>query len=172
MSRPGAARGQSGVIRDETGDDTFNVAGRLEDLRGSGVKPLPIYRWGSLGDPRDEFSAPYPDRLEYPPLGREHLVGANGFGVEVRGTSMVGRDLHDGDVCWINPDRSYRLGDLVLALVTDGEGEGGMVIKTYAQTEVGDCLLSETDAGKSPVACREFHIVGPVVWIVRGFPPR
>jgi hypothetical protein len=40
-----------------------------------------------------------------------------------------------------------------------------MVVKTYARTEVGECLLSETAEGRSPVVCREFKIIGPVVGI-------
>jgi len=152
--------------------ETFNVPGRIDDLRGVGVKPLPIYRWGSLGDPRDHLSAPNPDREDYPPPGREGLVGPNGFGVEVRGESMVARNVLDGDVVWVNPDKPYRLGGLVLALVDAGDGESGMVVKTYARTDVGECLVSERADGKSPVVCREYKIIGPIVWIQRGFPPQ
>lgn len=100
------------------------------------------------------------------------MIGPNGFGVEVRGESMVGRELHDGDVCWVNPDRPYRLGDLVLALVTATDGDAGMVVKTYARTDVGECLLSETTDGRSTVVCSEFKIIGPVVGVQRWFPPR
>lgn len=149
-----------------------NVVGRVDDLRGPGAKPLPIYRWGSLGDPRDHMSAPSPDREDYPPTGRETMIGPNGFGVEVRGESMVGRDIRDGDVCWVNPDRPYRLGNVVLALVDTGDGDSGMVIKVYTRTDVGDCLMSEPESGKTLVIGHEFKIIGPVVWIQRGFPPR
>jgi hypothetical protein len=44
-------------------------------------------------------------------------------------------------------------------------GNAGMVVKTYARTDVGDCLLSETEQGRSTVVCREFRIIGPVVGI-------
>jgi SOS-response transcriptional repressor LexA len=165
----------SGARNPQAGDssrasDFFNVT-PLEQ-RDAGVRRLPIYRWGSLGDPRDRESPPDPDRLDYPPLGRESLIGPNGFGVEVRGESMVARGLHDGYVVWVNPDRPYRLGGVVLAMVDDGE-DSGMVVKTFGHTEVGDCLLSETESGKSTVVCREFRIIGPVVWIQpAGFPPR
>lgn len=166
---------QAGEARKTPGYDGVtdrNVVGRLEDLRRPGVLLLPIYRWGSLGDPRDRESAPYPDRLSYPPLGRENLVGPNGFGVEVQGESMVGRDIRNGDVCWVNPERPYRIGGVVLALVENPEGDSGMVVKTYARTEVGDCLMSHTADGPSTVICQQFKIIGPVVWIERGFPPR
>jgi SOS-response transcriptional repressor LexA len=142
-----------------------NVVGGLEQLRSSSARPLPVFRWGACGDPRDQESPPDPDHLEYPPPGRETLIGPNGFGVVVKGDSMAGRGIFDGDVVWVNPERPYAVGKVVLALVSDVGGEAGMVVKTYARTEVGDCLLSETSAGRSPVVCREFKVIGPVVGI-------
>jgi SOS-response transcriptional repressor LexA len=142
-----------------------NVLGGVDQLRPSSARPLPVFRWGACGDPRDQESPPDPDRLEYPPPGRETLIGPNGFGVVVKGDSMAGRGIFDGDVVWVNPDRAYAVGKVVLALVSDVGGEAGMVVKTYARTEVGDCLLSETAAGRSPVVCREFKVIGPVVGI-------
>jgi SOS-response transcriptional repressor LexA len=142
-----------------------NVIGTLDYLRPVGARPLPVFRWGACGDPRDQESPPDPDHLEFPPPGRETLIGPNGFGVVVKGDSMAGRGIYDGDVVWVNPDRPYGVGKVVLALASDVGGEAGMVVKTYARTEVGDCLLSETVAGRSPVVCREFKIIGPVVGI-------
>ena len=43
------------------------------------------------------------------------------------------------------------IGKVVLALVTDVGGEAGMVVKTYARTDVGECLMSETAHERSPV---------------------
>jgi SOS-response transcriptional repressor LexA len=93
------------------------------------------------------------------------LIGSNGFGVVVKGESMAARGIHDGDVVWVNPERAYAVGKVVLALASDVGGEGGMVVKTYARTEVGDCLVSETENGRSPLVCREFKVIGPVVGI-------
>src|SRR5258708_14548145 len=83
----------------------------------------------------------------------------------VKGESMAGRGIYDGDVVWVNPERPYQIGKVVLALVSDVAGEAGMVVKTYAHTDVGECLLSETTSGRSPVVCREFNVIGPVVGI-------
>jgi SOS-response transcriptional repressor LexA len=143
----------------------LNVAGGLDLLRASGARPLPVFRWGSCGDPRDRDSPPDPDHLEYPPPGRETLIGPAGFGVVVKGDSMAGRGNADGDVVWVNPERPYQLGKVVLALVTDVGGDSGMVVKTYARTEIGECLMSESASGRSPVVCREFRVIGPVVGI-------
>ncbi len=142
-----------------------NVAGLLEQVRTPGARLLPVFRWGSCGDPRDRESPPDPDYLDYPPPGRETLIGTNGFGVVIKGESMAGRGIHDGDVVWVNPDRPYGLGKVVLALASDVGGEAGMVVKTFARTEVGECLVSETAQGRSPLVCREFRVIGPVVGI-------
>src|SRR5205085_2736381 len=148
-----------------TGRLVGNVLGGLEQVRPAGARPLPVFRWGACGDPRDQESPADPDHLEYPPPGRETLIGHNGFGVVVKGDSMAGRGIFDGDVVWVNPERAYAVGKVVLALVSDIGGAAGMVVKTYGRTEVGDCLLSETATGRSPVVCREFKVIGPVVGI-------
>src|SRR5215470_9103482 len=127
-----------------------NVVGVVDQLRAPNARLLPVFRWGACGDPRDQDSPPDPDHLEYPPPGRETLIG-NGFGVVVKGDSMAGRGIYDGDVVWVNPERPYAVGKVVLALVSDVGGESGMVVKTYARTEVGECLVSETGHGRSPV---------------------
>ena len=143
-----------------------NVVGAVDQLRSATARPLPIFLWGSCGDPRDRESPPDPDHLEYPPPGRETLVGASGFGVVVKGESMAGRGIHEGDVVWVNPDRPYQIGKVVLALVSDSSGESGMVVKTYGRAEVGECLLSEPEPGlRSTVVCQQFHVIGPVVGI-------
>jgi transcriptional regulator with XRE-family HTH domain/SOS-response transcriptional repressor LexA len=142
-----------------------NVAGMLDQMHSLTARQLPVFRWGSCGDPRDRESPPDPDYLEYPPPGRESLIGASGFGVVVKGESMAGRGIHDGDVVWVNPERPYGLGKVVLALASDVGGEAGMVVKTYARTEVGECLVSETESGRSPLVCHEFKVIGPVVGI-------
>jgi transcriptional regulator with XRE-family HTH domain len=149
-----------------------NVTGLLEALRAREAHPLAVYRWGTCGDPRDHESPPDPDRLEYPPLGRHLLIGPRGFGVEVRGESMGRRGIHDGDVVWVNPERPYRMGGVVLALVEDGDGESGMVVKTILRDEAGERLFSDGEDGRRPFPCRSFHVVGPVVWVSpRGHPP-
>jgi SOS-response transcriptional repressor LexA len=153
------------VMKRPEPSDAVNVLGGLEQLRPAGARPLPVFRWGSCGDPRDRESPPDPDHLEYPPAGRDTLIGPSGFGVVVKGESMAGRGIYDGDIVWVNPERPYQLGKVVLALVSDVNGAAGMVVKTYAHTDVGECLLSETTSGRSPVVCREFKIIGPVVGI-------
>src|SRR5437660_8109404 len=153
------------VLKRPEAIETVNVLGGLDQFRPVGARPLPVFRWGSCGDPRDRESPPDPDHLEYPPPGRESLIGPNGFGVVVKGESMTARGIFDGDIVWVNPERPYQIGKVVLALVSDVGGNAGMVVKTYARTDVGECLLSESADARSPVVCREFKVIGPVVGI-------
>ncbi len=169
-SSPAAPR--SGVPDDPT--RTFaNVVGRLEDLRPPGSRPLPVYRWGACGDPRDHMSAPDPDHLDYSPVGRESLVGPNGFAVLVKGESMANRSIHDGDTVWVNPDLPPRTGRPVLVRCwSDEDQEVGMVIKLFKNVP-GERLVSDGEGaeGRAPLLCARYDIIGPVVWIERGFPP-
>jgi SOS-response transcriptional repressor LexA len=155
-------------FRPELSEDSTasaNVLGAVDQVRSSAARLLPVFRWGSCGDPRDRESPPDPDHLEYPPPGRETLIGPNGFGVVIKGESMAGRGIYDGDVVWVNPERPYQVGKVVLALVTNLSGDSGMVVKTYSRSDVGECLMSESDQGRSPVVCQEFRVIGPVVGI-------
>lgn len=143
-----------------------NVVGPESDLHAPLDRRLPVYLWGTAGDPTSPDDSPMPDRLEYPPVGREPMVGRRGFGVVVRGTSMTDFDIHDGDTVWINPDAPRRYGMAVLAHVVGSQGDSGMVVKEYGRAGERDCLRSASDGDSSPVACDEFKVIGPVVWIV------
>jgi len=151
-----------------------NVEGFADDLRPPGTRLMPVYRWGSCGDPRDRESAPDPDDQDYPPLGKERLIGPRGFAVRVSGESMANRQMHGGDVVWINPDAPVRSGRPVLARVWAVDGsELGMVVKVWKHQDGMEGLWADGDGddGHSPMVCSRYDLIGPVVWITRGFPP-
>jgi transcriptional regulator with XRE-family HTH domain/Tfp pilus assembly protein PilZ len=167
LDTPAAGFLSEEIVRVET-----NVAGRVEDVRDPRYPQLPVYRWGTCGDPRDENSAPDPDHLEYPPVGRESLIGGRGFGVMVRGDSMVGQGINDGDTVWINPMATTRSGRPVLANVVGDDGENGMVVKLLVNEHGADRLVSHGPRGVEPFLYREYTIIGRVVWVSpAGFPP-
>ena len=87
---------------------------------------------------------------------------------------MINRKIDDGDVCWINPDKPYRVGRLVLARTWDRDDcEIGMTIKVYKNNGEGDLWGDgEGEDGTNPVLCSRYEIIGPVVWISpKGYPP-
>jgi SOS-response transcriptional repressor LexA len=143
-----------------------NVVGRLEDLRAPGTTPLPVYRWGAAGDPRDTEAGPDPYTMAFPPVGHELLVGPKGFAIVVKGESMARRRIHDGDYVWVNPERPPRLGGIVLAGCRSKDGtDHGMVIKLWNRDRFGEALFSDGEIDRLDVECDEFTIIGPVVLI-------
>lgn len=150
----------------------FNVAGRPEDLRDPRAELRPVYRWGAAGDPLSADNAPDPDHLEYPPAGKESLVGPHGFAVIVKGDSMTGRAIPDGAIVWVNPDRAVRQNGVVLAHVTSEDGEQGMVVKVLARDHLSEILMSaRAGQDREAVACDDFKVIGPVVLVVSIHPP-
>jgi SOS-response transcriptional repressor LexA len=123
-----------------------------------------VYPWGSRGDPCDAERPPDPDHLEPAPVGRETLVGPDGFGVLVKGDSMAGRGILDGDIVWVNPARPIHPGKAIVALV----GDAGLLVRTF----LGEALASEPTAGSLPVLSDSFTPIGPVVGITSWRLPR
>ena len=95
------------------------------------------------------------------PVGMEGRVGQRGFAVQVAGESMARRRIYDGDFVWVNPDRGWRVGSIVLARV-DGYG---MVVKEVALDGSGRTTLRGAGANgeNGKVNGREHVVIGPVV---------
>jgi len=83
------------------------------------------------------------------------VLGPNGFGVVIKGTSMLHRGINDGDIVWIDPDQPYACGDVVLAFVCSLSGKQGLAVKIIRGEYLED------------VECREFHVIGPAVLLTR-----
>jgi SOS-response transcriptional repressor LexA len=152
----------------------WNTLGRVEDLMPPGAVELPVYKWGIAGDPLQfgQEDGPIPDHTRFPNPLKYSLISQHGFGVLVRGTSMEARGVQDGDLAWVNPKRGYQLGSVVAALVVNGNGDSGLVIKGLARDAAGEYLVSQPERGvRHRVACESFRVLGPVVTVTREFAP-
>jgi len=146
-----------------------------------GYFALPVWRWGSCGDPRDRESAEDPDHAEPVPFGARDKLDEESFGVLVQGESMRGREINPFDTVWVNPNERPRPNRVVLARAWDANDEElGMVVKvmrTVPGTMV-DALYSERlGAEGRPLApelyeeCARMDLIGPVVWVTSGRAP-
>lgn len=109
------------------------------------VQLMPVYRWGTRGDPRVEEARPLPESKEFP-AGGASVVGTRGFGVIVHGDGLAAFGIHDRDVVWCNPDEPLHAN---MPVVTMRDG-----------------LQVDVDSSNGAV-------VGPVVWVTpSGHPPR
>ena len=149
-------------------DKEGSVEAVIEQLRrevahlAQSSKSVPMYQWGTAGDPREGSAEPV--GYQQIPPGREALVGPRGFAVRVRGDSMMRRNIRDGDVVFINPDRPWGMGSLVLARVETND-ETGMVVKEVAMDGQGHTILRSALASGAgvPVSGSQYAVIGPVV---------
>ena len=90
----------------------------------------------------------------------------NVFGLRVRGDSMTGAAILDGDVVLVRPQASADPGDIVVAL-----REGEATVKRLARKDGQIFLMPENPAYK-PIPAGEgpgFELVGKVVGVLRTF---
>ena len=135
----------------------------------SEIGDLPEIEWFWGGDP-DELSsiaAGWPDCLgdgcvQLDPAAVLRATPRS-FALRVRGQSMIGASIYDGDVVIGEFTPEARPGAIVVALV-DGES----TLKRLVMHEGHPCLVSENPNCPSPVPLSELVIQGVVRAVVRG----
>ena len=103
---------------------------------------LPVFGTIPAGSPCDnpqlaEGFMPIPEGKKYP---------KDAFGLKVRGDSMIGKNINDGDIVVVVKNREAHSGDVVVALI-DGE----TTLKTLVQRNRKCKLHSENPERKDPV---------------------
>ncbi|MBV9080227.1 MAG: transcriptional repressor LexA [Elusimicrobia bacterium] len=98
-------------------------------------------------------------------LDPDLVRGRNVFGLRVRGDSMTGAGILDGDVVLVRPQGAADPGEIVVAMT-----EGEATVKRLARKDGRFWLLPENPAYK-PIDTRTagagFELVGKVVGVVR-----
>jgi len=100
--------------------------------------------------------------------GRRSLDSSSVHGarylLRVRGESMTGRGILEGDLVQVRPQKTAQDGELVIALVSGSE-EG--VVKTFRRRG-GLVALESAHLGYPPIT-EEFEVIGKVVGLVRDY---
>lgn len=81
--------------------------------------------------------------------------------VRVKGNSMTGRGILDGDLAVVRPQKNADTGEIVVAVTPEGEG----TIKTLRRK--GDNFYLEAANPNYPNVYQPFEIVGKVISIIR-----
>ncbi len=87
---------------------------------------------------------------------------AKAFALQVRGESMIGKGIFDGDMAIIEPDRSARSGDVVAALI-DGES----TLKTFVMERGQARLRAENPQYPKLIPATELILQGVMVALIR-----
>ncbi len=100
---------------------------------------------------------------DYVPLPRDMAGGEGTFLLSVRGESMIGAGIHDGDLIIVRPQASAENGDIVVALLDDEA-----TVKRYYREKKGVRLQPENPA-MDPIVTKDVVILGKVIGLFREF---
>jgi repressor LexA len=87
---------------------------------------------------------------------------ARTFALRVRGESMIGKGILDGDYAVVEPDRNPREGDVVAALI-DNES----TLKTFAMEKGRPVLRAENPRYPKLIPAHELLVQGVMVGLIR-----
>ncbi len=85
------------------------------------------------------------------------------FMLKVRGDSMIGRGIHNGDYVVVRQQQTVDNGEIVVALL-----EEEATIKTFYR-EQGQVRLQPENPAMDPIFCTDVSILGKVVMAIRTF---
>jgi SOS regulatory protein LexA len=103
-------------------------------------------------------------------LGPELAGGKGSYALYVRGDSMVGAGIQDGDIVVVHPERDPRNGEIVVACIENEQtGEREVTVKRFFR-EAGRIRLQPENRALQPIYARDLHAAGVVVAVVRVVP--
>lgn len=100
---------------------------------------------------------------DYVPLPRDLAGGEGTFLLSVRGDSMIGAGIHDGDLVIVRPQRSAENGDIVVALL----GEEATVKRFFK--EKNTVRLQPENPTMEPIVTKTVEVLGKVIGLFRRF---
>jgi repressor LexA len=95
------------------------------------------------------------------------------FALRVRGDSMIGAHICDGDLVVVRRQDSAQVNDIIVAmLASEATGEGEVTVKRYLR-DGGRIVLKPENETMSPIVVdpkqRDMKILGKVIGLLRGF---
>jgi repressor LexA len=88
------------------------------------------------------------------------------FLLRVRGDSMIGAGIFDGDLVIVRQTAEARNGEIVVALAGDDESADEATVKTFYR-ENGRIRLQPENAALEPIFAEYVHVLGRVVGVFR-----
>lgn len=115
---------------------------------------LPVYGSVNAGNPNFVMDRP----SDYVTLPKE-VVGQARFAVRVRGDSMIGLDIYDGDLLFVRPQEDADDGDIVVARINGEE----YTVKRLRKPLNDSAYLESANPDYGPITGEDLRIVGKVV---------
>ncbi|MCL5025950.1 MAG: transcriptional repressor LexA [Chloroflexi bacterium] len=125
-----------------------------------GVARLPVVGEIAAGQPIDARQ----DLGEYLQVESSLVRGDGCYALRVRGQSMIGDGIHDGDIIIVQPQSTAENGDTVVALL---EGDKVTLKRYYREKDF--VRLQPANPYLEPMFVRDLVIQGKVVALIRRF---
>lgn len=153
---------------------------RMGLLRRDATKPRAV-TLAEAGYRADAVPVPLVGRVAAgaPILAEEHIEGYLGvpasfvgeggehFALRVRGESMIGAGILDGDVVVVRKQETARSGDIVVALVGDDEAADEATVKTFYREPDGRIRLQPQNRALEPLYPSHVEVIGKVTGVFR-----
>ena len=126
------------------------------------MQPLPYYGKVHAGEPQVLDG----DRVGFISMDRRFVPTEDTFFLKVKGESMIGRGINDGDYVMISPKAQARDGDIIAARLGDEA-----TVKTLSHVD-GKVLLKAANPADDDILVKpsdDFSVVGVVSGIFRPF---
>jgi repressor LexA len=157
---------RAGLLRrDPTKPRALELIGHRREARAEAAEPeqhkLPLLGQIAAGGPL-LAEQNVEDELEVPgPLGRRA-----DFLLRVKGDSMIGAGILDGDILVVQRTQDARDGEIVVALAGDDESADEATVKTFYR-EAGRVRLQPENDALEPIYADHVQILGRVTGVFR-----
>jgi repressor LexA len=155
-----AALKKKGRIKADRGPRTLTVVKSEEEQAGDIVE-IPFLGTVAAGTPilaEENWDGSIPLHRSMLKKGRRY------FALKVRGDSMTGAGIMDGDTAIIEQQEAARNGEIVIAMVNEA-----ITMKRYFRENTRIRLQPENDAYKPIYSSKDIRILGRVVHIFRSY---
>lgn len=147
------------IRRDPTKPRAIEVISERQPIRRKEMVNIPVVGKVTAGEPilavenvEDSF-----------PLPLDFVREEDVFMLTVRGDSMVGAGIFDGDYVIVRPQKAAQNGDIVVALLEDE----ATVKRFYKETD--HVRLQPENPALNPILTTQVEILGKVIGLVRRF---
>ena len=125
---------------------------------------VPISGRFAAGEPIEALPD-HPDSIPLPP----ELATADAYALRVKGKSMIGDLIDDGDIVVVRPQQTANNGDIVVALLTDGPTAEGTVTLKRLYRERDRVRLQPANPTMEPIYVLpdRLQIQGKVIAVIR-----
>ena len=142
--------------------EAMRSASRLGDDNSTAITRLPLLGRVAAGRPIEAVVDPESISVPATMVGRHPC-----FVLQVKGDSMIGEQIRDGDFVIVEERQTARDGERVIAMI----GDGDVTLKTFHREADGSVRLDPANPAHDPIRVREgaFRIQGVVIGVMRKY---